>query len=314
MTNLVLLLTEDTSDVAHPWGTKALLASQKRSDRLPQMLLLHVEAHLMPRKPNPGPIDLDPIPSDKRLQCGPEGRCRQARLTLETQALQTHALEIGIVPVEHIKDTDHTSFEGLPTLLSQCKKRTSGGEAYQAKAGSNFDRGGKRHGPVPGECRDVEIIRVDRRETFHGIGRIGLRLTRNLRTAIVPTPMACRRPQVDEKAAADGSLSRCIPQYESIVGRSGDGAVEDELDHLPLTGLNGVVFQQNNPCPNFCGCVMQADWKPLADRLFLAWKDVQACIDPVGRYVKLGSKHHVASDDAVLGNSLARQIEGTSLP
>jgi hypothetical protein len=161
---------------------------------------------------------------------------------LETQALQTHALEIGIVPVERIKDTDHTSFKGLPTLLSQCKKRTPGGEAHQAEAGSNFDRGSKRHGSVPGECRDVETKRLDRSETSHGMGRIGLRQSRNLRTALIPAPMACRRPQVDEKAAADGSLSRRVPQYERIVGGSGDGAVEDELDHLPLTWPNRIVF------------------------------------------------------------------------
>jgi hypothetical protein len=192
MTDLVLVRTEDTSDVAHPWGTKALLASQKRSDRLPQMLLLQVEAHLMPRKPNPGPVDLDPIRSDKGLQCSPEGRCRQARLTLETQALQTNALEIGIVPVERVKNTDQARFERLPTLLGQCKKRTSGREAHQVKAGSNFNRGGKRHSSVPGEYRKVEIIRTDRGETSHGIGRIGLRQSRDLRTALVPAPMACR--------------------------------------------------------------------------------------------------------------------------
>jgi hypothetical protein len=53
MTDFVLCGADQAGDVANAWRTEALLAPQERPDRLPQMLLVPIEAHLMPREPHP---------------------------------------------------------------------------------------------------------------------------------------------------------------------------------------------------------------------------------------------------------------------
>ena len=107
------------------------------------------------------------------LQGKPEGGCRQPRLTLETQTLEADALEIRVVLVECVENIDQAGFEGLPTVLCQSEKHPTRREAHEAKLVGNLRRGGQRHGPVPGKCREIEIIgphRSDRGLLQHDFG------------------------------------------------------------------------------------------------------------------------------------------------
>jgi len=76
-----------------------------------------------------------------------------------------------------------------------------------------------------------------------------------------------RKPsQIDESAAADGALRRCISQYEAITRYSGNRAIEHEL-HAHLFARQGrTIAQQSEPRTDLSRRVMQSGKDPLRDR------------------------------------------------
>ena len=79
------------SDVADARRPKALLASNQRFHLEPQHFLSSGQAYLMARQPNPSAIERQLLAPRQALQGHREGRCRQPRLELQPESLESHA-------------------------------------------------------------------------------------------------------------------------------------------------------------------------------------------------------------------------------
>ena len=125
--------------------------------------------------------------------------------------------------------------------------------------------------------------------------------------------LACGRAQVDEPAAADGSLGGGVAHDVAVAGRDRHRPLQDELDHRFAAGRDRVVAQQHDPRPDLDGSTVETDRKPLADRLGLAWEDAQRGIDAGRRRVQDGVEQDIATLNRLARDRLAGEIERTAL-
>ena len=107
------------------------------------------------------------------------------------------------------------------------------------------------------------------RSAAKAAGRVGDRQRRALRPPLRASPLARRRPQVEEASAAERALRRDVAHDEPVLRCGGDRPVEHEL-HLGLGARRDrAVAERRDPRADLGRAVMQTDRKPLADRLWL---------------------------------------------
>ena len=139
--------------------------------------------------------------------------------------------------------------------------------------------------------------------------RIGQRERGALLAPLRRPPPSGPSAQIKKYAAAQRTLRRYVANDEAVMGCGSDRPIEHELDVGRFSRSDRLVVEQDDARADFRRGMMQSDWEPLTDRLFLSRQDSHARVDAIGRRVQLGIERHVAASDRVFGYVRAGEIE-----
>ena len=163
----------------------------------------------------------------------------------------------------------------------------------------------------------AQIIGDRKRQALNRAGRAGGELAGRVLgrvrergktlNALGAAAMAGRGEGIDDAAAANRRLGRLVAQDQPVVSKRADRPVEDDLGEGAVAGGEAVAFEQRDPAHAVSGGEMDMDGRPVAERLFLAAKQIEANVDHRGRRVDFGGERPIAAIDLVLAKALSRQ-------
>nr|WP_221938301.1 hypothetical protein [Mycobacterium sp. KBS0706] len=275
-------------DVAHPRRPEPGLAAEPRMDLGPQDLVGLGQMRFVAGQPDPGAVQRHLAGPRHHPQQGGEGRRGQARLRRQAQPLEADAGQVGVVAVEAVQRLQQPLGQPRPVLRGQGQPLFARHDLHQAEPfGQRVHPVGAQR-PVAAEGGEVDQLRRHRQQRHQRGLRVVERQCRQLGHPLRAAPLARRRPQVDQPAAADGALGRGVADDIAVTGSCGDRPVQHQLYEGLAARRDRVVAQQHDPRPGLGRGGVEAHREPLPDRPALARQHAQGRIDALGRGVQGG--------------------------
>ena len=214
---------------------------------------------------------------------------------LQSQPFETDTGQVGIGGVEALQRRDRLRLKLQPYRAPTARTALGGvrldnGEAFAHRLHLLF---GQR--VVARERRQFDVVRGGLKQGGERALWIGDGARLQLRQPFRRAPLARRRAQIEEFAAADGALRRGVAQHEAVACRRRDRPVEHELHRCLAAGRNRCVAQQHDTGADLSRGMMQTRRHPLGDRLLLGREQPQGGIDAIGRRVQIGIENHLTA-------------------
>ncbi|HEY3149926.1 MAG TPA: hypothetical protein VGJ75_26420 [Dongiaceae bacterium] len=262
----LLIDTEFVRDVAHARWPEPVERSQQGLGAQPDPLLVRRHAHFMMRPAQPGAVQHDHARRHHALHCRGEQRRGQARMERQPQLLLPHALQVGTFGMEGVERRHGSGSKALPRRARQGDGPMAAREQNQIVALDRLPGRIRRGGPVAEE--GVEIDKAARtiercQEGCRGIRRVE---RQQLGAALGSPPLALRRAQVDQHAAANGAAGGGVAHDEAVARSSSDRLLEDDLHQLRLVRRDRLIAQHHQARSRVRCTVMDSYRHPLSNR------------------------------------------------
>ncbi|HWA49189.1 MAG TPA: hypothetical protein VG742_12995 [Dongiaceae bacterium] len=304
---------ECVGDVAHARRPETVAAAQERPDAAPDLLFVRAHAHFVIGPPQPGAIDEQRALLHQTLDGGGKQRRRQARLQRQAQLLLRHALHVRPVRVELVQRRHRAVGKMPPRGAAQGDGLAAARQRHQIKRRRRCDDRALRGGAVAE--KGLQIDKAARPVQGAGKSRVhvpGIQ-RQQLGAPDRRPPLALRRAEIEQHAAADGAAGGGVADDETIARRHRDRPIEDELDKIRLAWRDRLVAQHHDAGRHVRRAVMQPHRHPLANRLPLAGQHAEPRIHPAGRCVQGRIQHDIAALYRLLGDVGPCQRQGAAL-
>ena len=268
----------------------------------------------MSGQPYPGAIERNLAVACEPLQRREKDRRRQSRFELPARRLKSDPRQFGIGGVKFLQQRGQRRLEPLPGRSGQRighPRRRQPDDAEPIGDGFGLS---VLDCAVAGEPGEID----EQRRSLQHLGERRLvicdRAGGKLGEPFGRSAPACRRAQIEKRAAADRALRGRVANDEAVAGCRRDRPLQHEL-HPPFpAGRERRVAEHHDARADFGRGMMQPHRHPCRDRLHLGREQPQLRIDAFRRRVQGGIDHHLATRNGFLADAVAGEIERAALP